>query len=186
MSFDNQTITFVAFCVCNLVFGYSQEVGVTESTASTSGSDLTMGTSVTFAGNPVVAMRRMREESSSPQKESNVITDTLDFGRNLESKSLEEVKADLKNWNLEDAVAKLRKDSMRHKGSRAVHIRADMLNALGNDFCELSCSPALMMARPGTAAPKRMSFFEKVSQHLMVTLKVSQNMVVTSIHLLQR
>lgn len=97
--------------------------------ASTSGSDLTMGTSVTFAGNPVVAMRRMREESSSPQKESNVITNTLDFGRNLENKSLEEVKTDLKNWNLEAAVAKLRKNSLRHKGACGVHVLAYTLNA---------------------------------------------------------
>ena len=95
---------------------YLQDVGVKEA-ASSSGSDLTMGTSVTFAGNPVMAMRRLREESAKPQEKSSVIIDTLDnFDRNVEGKTLAEVKAEFKNFNLDEAVAKLRKNSKRHQG----------------------------------------------------------------------
>lgn len=98
-----------------------EEIGVEEGSEKSSSSNLTMGTNVTFAGNPIMAMRARRmavgDGAGQPQ-----ITSVLDQEQShsrrgsrsgsrptsADEPSLEDLKADLRSWNLDAAVAKLR------------------------------------------------------------------------------
>ena len=111
-----------------------EEIGVEEGSEVSSSSGLTMGSSVTFAGNPIMAMRARR--MSVGDGVGDELANVLDEGKSalglspragigIDSLSpmsavgsgarspapeptVEDVKRDLRTWNLDAAVAKLR------------------------------------------------------------------------------
>lgn len=110
-----------------------EEIGVEEGSEVSSSSGLTMGSSVTFAGNPIMAMRARR--MSVGDGAGDELANVLDEGRSALGLSprpglvdalspmsaagsgarspapeptVEDVKHDLRTWNLDAAVAKLR------------------------------------------------------------------------------